>query len=205
MIVNELRTEALTAPSSPAHTHRAEFVEFRVLSGGDLYGLRVFIYRGGAGGWVPTEFAFPSTVVRAGEYVVVHLRTLEHMFIDAYPSAHNFWLPGSASRLNKNGAVYVLDGEGRVLTAVMVSEGSDPSWWGVNNRAHFARIAEFLFAQGAWRAPGGGVATPADAVALAGTGSGVTWSVSRDESAPDSGTAADWRITGATPGRPNQP
>ncbi|MCL2599861.1 MAG: hypothetical protein FWD88_01575 [Treponema sp.] len=205
LVINELRTESLTTPSTPLPSHRAEFIEFRALSAGNLEGVRVFIYRSGTG--TPTEFVFPSQRVEAGEYIVLHLRTLQYQFVDAAPTAHNFWIPGSSSRLNKTSTVYALDPDGAVLAAVMLSEHPDADWTGTG-RTHFAEVARFLFEQGAWKSADGGIATPADAVLTARVGTAVTRSVSRDETVPDTNTAADWYITannGATPGMPNDP
>ena len=199
LVINELRTESSVS--------RSEFIEFRMLTAGNLNGLRVFIYRSG-GGRTPTVFEFPRAGVRAGEYVVLHLRTLEGSAVDVSPTARNFWIPGSSSRLNKTSAVYVLDRDDRVLGAVMLSEDPDPASWVGGSRAHFAEIAEFLFERNAWKSPSGGIATPADAVITSGVGTAVTRSVSRDESAGNTNTAADWYVTannGATPGMPNDP
>jgi len=199
LVINELRTEASDS--------RSEFIEFRMLTDGNLYGLRVFIYRSG-GGRTPVVFEFPSAVVKAGEYVVLHLRTLAGLTLDVSPTAHNFWMPGSTSRLNKTSAVYVLDHGDRVLGAVMLSEHPTASSWEGSNRAHFADIARFLFEQNAWKSSAGGIATPADAVITSSVGTAVTRSVSRDEAVGNTNTAADWYVTannGATPGMPNDP
>ena len=198
LLITELRTEFSAA--------RVEFVEFRMLTAGDLGGLRVFIYRSGSRN--PTEFTFPSTRVEADDYVVLFLRTTEGSIVDVSPSAHNFWIPGSSSRLNKTGAVYVLDSDDRALTAVMISENPSPSWWEGSSRGHFPQIANFLFEQGVWKSLDGGIATPADAVISSSIGTAVTRSISRDEMVDNTNTAADWYVTannGATPGMPNDP
>jgi len=199
LVINELRTESSAT--------RSEFIEFRMLTAGNLEGLRVFVYRSG-GGRTPFVFEFPYTKVEAGEYAVLYLRTLEAAGADLSPTAHNFWVPGSSSRLNKTSAIYVLDRDDRVLCAVMISENPDPSSWEGGGRAFFAEIAGFLFEQGAWKSSAGGVATPADAVITSAVGTAATRSVSRDESAGNTGTSADWYVTannGATPGMPNDP
>jgi len=208
LAINELRILSRTGASLPAASHRAEFVEFRMLGDGNLYGLRVFIYRSGTA--EPTVFEFPEREVRSGEYAVLHLRTLAYRYSDSDPSAHNFWIPGAASHINRTAAIYVLDGAGRVLCAVMISESADPQWWQARAREHFPGIAAFLFEQGAWMSGEGRPGTPEDAVnaSTAATGTGTTNSISRDETAPGTGTAADWYVTatgGATPGRPNLP
>jgi len=197
LLINELRTEAAG--------NRVEFVEFRMLSAGNLEGLRVFIYRSGAR--TPTEFEFPKLEVGEGEFAVLYLRTPGDISADLSQTAHNFWIPGPGrSLLNKTSAVYVRDQDGRVLAAVMLSETPSASQWEASGRTHFAEIAEFLFEQGAWKSQNGGIATPADAVITSPVGTAATRSISRDETAADTKTAADWYITannGATPGRPN--
>jgi len=195
LLINELRTEG------EASGNRVEFVEFRMLSAGNLGGLRVFIHRSGS--TTPTEFEFPNLEVKEGEFAVLYLRTPGDRNADASPTAHNFWIPGpSRSLLNKTSTVYVRDQDGRVVAAVMLSEEPAPSW----TRTHFAEIAEYLFEQGAWKSRDGGVATPEDAVITSRVGTAITRSISRDETVVNTNTAADWYITadrGATPGMPN--
>jgi hypothetical protein len=90
----------------------------------------------------------------------------------------------------------------------MLSENPDP-WW---KKDHFAQAAEFLYGQGAWTVSpgdaGGVIPGPAGAVHTAAIKTAMTRSISRDETAADTNTAADWYITangGATPGKPNNP
>ena len=198
MMINELRTEA--------GRNKVEFVEFRMLSPGNLSGTKVSVYKSGA--HAPAEFVFPARKVAEGELAVLYLRTPEDGEADSSRDAHNFWLPGSNSHLNKNGAVYVEDREGTGICALMVSESADPAWWAHQARSHFAALAQSFFEKGLWKSAEGGVAGPADAVMSAGIGTGYTRSISRDEGVPNSMTSADWYVTakgGATPGRDNNP
>jgi hypothetical protein len=162
-------------------------------------------------------YEFLSVDVAEGEYVVLHLRTLEDNCVDEYgtdlgesggtdssPTARDFWIPGSDKLLHKTDAVYIVDQEGSVLNAVMISETPD-SWW---RKAYFAEAAEFLFNSGAWKSPGGEVCSPADAVSSATIKTAPTRSISRDETMQNTGTAMDWYATdtrGSTPGLPNTP
>jgi len=199
--INELRTEYATNPLI-----RVEFIEFTIESDGNLSDLCVFMYRSGSK--TPTEFTFPSTNVKAGEYAVLYLRTLENASGDVNPDAHNFWIPDDKSRINKTSAVYVQDKEGKVQSAVMISESDDAEWWTASARKHFTEVAAFLFEKGAWKSASGKAATPADAVMSQRIGTGVTRSISRDETVGNTNTAADWYITatnGATPGTANNP
>jgi len=193
LAINELRTET--------SRNRVEFIEFRALSAGNLDGLRVFARRSSSAAVL--EFTFPPTEVNAGEYVVLHLRTLENQDVSDTSSArHNFWVPGASAWINRTGAVYVLDRDGRALCAVMFSERPDPEW---NSR--LAQVAEFLFEQGVWKSPEGGVASPEDSVDTSAIRDrNITPSISRDEAAPNTGTAADWYSSAlGTPGQPNNP
>ena len=198
ILINEIRTEA----RSPS----VEYVEFRMLSDGNLGGLKVVIYRSLAR--TPVEFEFPAAEVKAGEYAVLYLRADENGRPHPEESAAlNFGIPGDASRINKTSTVYVTDRDGGILSAVMLSDGAESAWEGLS-KGHFADVAQFLFERGAWKSADGGPATPADAVQTSGVGSATTRSVSRDEDAANTNTAADWYVTatgGATPGLPNSP
>jgi len=206
MLINELRTEY----SKP----RAEYIEFKMLSAGNLGALRVFIegnYKN------PMTYEFSPVEVKAGEYVVLHLRTLDELCrdeasarldesggTDSSPTARDFWIPGSSKLLHKTDAVYVLDQDDRVVSAVMMSETPDASW----KKDYFAQAAELLFKQGAWKTADGKICGPKDAVDTSGVKTAATRSVSRDETVKNTNTAADWYIAAtscATPGGPNNP
>lgn len=207
--INELRTEWSSA------TNRTEFIEFKILSDGNLGGLRVFAASNGAN---PMIYQFSPVEVRAGDYVVLHLRTLEEdlavseygdcleesMTRDSSPTARDIWIPGSTKLLRKTEeAVYVMDPKENVLDAVMLSDNHNAEW----RRVFLAEAARFLFEKGAWSSPEGEVSRPLDAVNTSGIGTSLTRSVSRDETAENAGNATNWYITsvgGATPGLPNR-
>jgi hypothetical protein len=210
-LINELRTEY----SKP----KTEFIELRTSGPGNLGALRLFI----AGNTKqPLVCEFPPAEVKKDEYIVIHLRNIEEGTADetgtdvgvsggtdAQGNARDFWIPGSNKLLHKTDAVYFLDQDDRVIDGVMLSEKADPSW----SKEHFAKAAEFLYGQGAWTQIRQGdaeetVPGPAEAVHTAAIKTAMTRSVSRDETAADTNTAADWYITatsGATPGKPNNP
>jgi hypothetical protein len=203
--INELRTEN-TKP-------KCEFIELKTLGPGNLGALRVFAVSNAKN---PLIYEFPSIEVPAGEYITLHLRSVDEGIRDELGSslaesgganssdtARDLWVPGNAKLLRKTDAVYLLDQDGRVVDAVMLSENADSVWRG----EHFSEAAEFLFEAGAWKSKDGKPALPADAVQSAGTTN--TRTINRDETlAKYSGTQADWYITaasGATPGKPNNP
>jgi len=204
--INELRTEY----SKP----KAEFIEFKMLSDGNLGGLRVFAVSNNK---APMVYEFASVEVKAGEYVVLHLRKLEESNKDEYgksldesggtdssPTARDFWVPGTNKLLRKTDAVYVLDQNDWVLDAVMIAENSD-SW---QKKEYFANTADFLFTQGAWKSAMETVPGVADAVDSSGIKTSATKSISRKELAENTHTSADWYVTaanGVSPGLQNKP
>jgi len=202
--INELRTES----SKP----KAEFIELKMLSDGNLGALRVYV----AGNYKnPLLYEFGPVEVKEGEYVVLHLRTYEDSCVDelgesldesggtdSCSTARDFWISGSTKLLHKTDAVYVLEQDDKVLDAVMISEKPDPLW----SKNYFTDAAGFLFSKGAWKSPAGTVCSPADAVISSATT--LTRSICRDEKVENTHTAADWYITansGATPGKENNP
>jgi hypothetical protein len=206
LLFTELRTEY----SKP----KAEFVEFKTQQAGNLGALRLFI----AGNYKqPLVYEFAPVEVGAGEYILIHLRTIEEGAadetgsdlsasggVDAVSGARDFWIPGSEKLLHKTDALYFLDQDDRVIDAVMMSENPDP-WW---DKEYLAAAADFLYQQGAWSSPEGKVPGPAAAVITSNIKTAMTRSISRDESTEDSNGAADWYITatgGASPGQPNKP
>ncbi|MDR0486900.1 MAG: hypothetical protein LBG91_01500 [Treponema sp.] len=206
LAINELRT----VYSKP----RSEFIEFKMLTAGNLGAIRVFI----AGNYkAPLVYEFSPVEVKEGEYVTLHLRTLDADSRDEYgddlaesggtdssATARDFWIPDSAKLLHNTDAVYVLDQDDKALDAVMISENPD-QWW---TKEYFAEAADFLFKQGAWKSPDGKICRPADAVNTYNSRTAATRSISRDETMENTHSAADWYITansGATPGKPNDP
>lgn len=206
LLITELRTEY----SKP----KGEFVEFKTLGAGNLGALRLFI----AGNYKqPLVYEFPPVEITEGEYILIHLRSIEAGIVDetgsdlnlsggtdAVAGARDFWAPGTEKLLHKNDALYFMDQDDRVIDAVMLSENPD-SWW---NKEYLAEAADFLFQQGAWSSPDGKIPGPAAAVITYNIKTAMTRSISRDESMGDTNGAAGWYITatgGISPGKPNKP
>ncbi|MCL2443437.1 MAG: hypothetical protein FWD13_08250 [Treponema sp.] len=204
LVINELCTEY----SNP----RTEFIEFKMRSAGNLGGMRVFII-GNSNAARETIYEFPPVEVRNGEYVVLHLRTVEDSSRDelgsnlaesggrnASRTARDFWIPGNTKLLHKTAIVYVLDQDDNVLNAVMICENPNSPW----PRDYFSEAAHFLFEKEAWKSSDGETCRPIDAVRSAGTTN--TRTINRDEARANTNSAADWYITAtssATPGTLN--
>ncbi|GHV76722.1 hypothetical protein AGMMS49942_15430 [Spirochaetia bacterium] len=192
LLITELRTEY----AKP----KVEFVEIKTLSAGNLGAIRLF-----TAGTSMTEpvFEFPPVEVAAGQYLVLHLRTLDPASVnetgvnlalspgtEAFPDTRDFWVPGALKRLRKTDAVLLLDQDGAVLDGVLLSENPDTPWKEAMNQA-----AAQLTAREAWLSP-----------AVPTKGTTATRTICRDETTADTNSAADWYITGrsqASPGKPN--
>jgi hypothetical protein len=204
LLINELRTEY----SKP----RTEFVELKSLEAGNLGALRLYI----AGNTkAPLVFEFPPAEVAEEEYIVLHLRTLDSdtgavnetgpdlalsKGNEAGDSSRDFWVPDSAKLLHKTDAVYLMNQDGRIIDAVMLSETPD-SWW---SKEEFVQAADAFYQQEAWLSAEGKIAGPQDAVITEKTTP--TRSICREESVSDGNDAGDWYITAnssASPGGPN--
>ena len=204
--INELRTLYKNL--------QAEYIEFKMLSDGNLGALRVFAVSNDT---APLIYIFEPVAVKEGEYVVLHLRKLEESCRDEYgdsldesggtdsnPKARDFWIHGSNKLLRDTDAVYVLDQDDKVLDAVMFAVNAN-SWL---NKNYFSETSRLLFDQGAWKSATGTVCSAADVVNSSGIGTAMTRSISRDETAENTHSAIDWYITansGVTPGQKNNP
>jgi hypothetical protein len=204
LIITELRTEY----ANP----KAEFLEIKTLSPGNLGAIRLFT----AGtGMAEPVFEFPPAEVAAGEYLVLHLRTLDSASVnetgndlglsagaETLPDVRDFWVPETLKRLRKTDVILLLDQDDKVLDGVLLSENPDTAW----AKGDLNRGADILTAQKAWLSAGGESRSlsPRDAVLTKGTTT--TRTICRDETVPDTNTAADWYITAtsqASPGKPN--
>jgi len=181
-----------------------------MLTSYNLGGLRVFTASNRI-----MVYEFPPINVKAGEYVVLHFRTLSDENRNEYGDdltlssgtdssliARDLWIPGSIKMIDNTDAVYVLDKDNKVLAAVMFADNPGPVW----EKDYMTEAAEFLFNQGAWKSAAGTIPTPLDVVNS--TSSTATRTICRDEKAEDTRTAADWYVTvnsGNSAGYPNDP
>jgi hypothetical protein len=203
--ITEIRTEY----SKP----KVEFIEFQALSSGQLGALRLI---SSDRGFSAPLYEFPRAEVAEGEYIVVHLRTLDPAAVDecgrdrgesagteASPSARDFWVPGTEKKIRKTDGIALVDQDGRALDAVLLSESQNGAWI----KPEVSKIAQLFFEKDYWKGQeeGSGGLLPSDSVSSAGTTT--TRTVCRDETSGDSDTAAEWYISatgGATPGGPNK-
>jgi hypothetical protein len=205
-LITELRTEY----SKP----KVEYVEIKTLTAGNLGALRLFTASNSMD--VPV-FEFPPAEVKAGEYILIHLRALEPENVnetgenlgasggtEAFTDVRDFWAPSEKKILRASDAVIFLDQDDRVIDAVILSETPDV-WW---DKDGLVQAAEFLGRTQAWLpadAETGRIPTPADAVIT--TGTTPTRTICRDEAIQDNNLATDWYIaatSNASPGKPNK-
>jgi hypothetical protein len=199
LVFNEIRTEY----SKP----KVEFVEFYVLEPGNMGAIRLFF----AGyPMANPAYEFAPIEVSAGDYIVLHLRTVEEGCVDeigddlslsggteANPKARDLWIPGNNKMLHKTDVLLLMDQDDRVLDGILLCENPD-SGWGKSKEKDIAAAAELLGLQSAW------IPDPAGAVCTNGTTN--TRTICRAQSASPAQGPENWYITatsGATPGKPN--
>jgi hypothetical protein len=202
-------TEVRTEYSSKG---KSEFVEIKTKSSGNLGALRLFA---AVHSMEKPLFEFPPVEVSAGEYIVVHLRSLEEGLsnetgsncnaskgTEALENVRDFWVPGSTEVLRKTDAIFFMDQNNKIIDALLLSENDGTSW----AKAQVNAAAELFAQQGAWLGNGGYGKTPMPNDALISKSTTITRSICRDETKSDTNRASDWYITAssnATPGKAN--
>jgi len=194
--------------------NHAEYIEFKVIKGGGMDGL--FFYSVMNNAQDIFVYIFPKITVEAGEYITLHLRTMEKNNCcdeldddltvsggtDSCPSARDLWVTGSDKLIDKTCFIYIQDINGKIMDAVFLNEKPAGAW--NNSQTHFAEIAEKLCNEGMWKSAGTKPA-PLDAVNTQAVGTSPYKSVSRYEGRENTHSAKDWYITGyITPGLPNK-
>jgi hypothetical protein len=207
--INELRPEITNVGNS------AEYIEFKVIKGGGMEGLYLYIMINSQDTFV---YIFPPIDVETGEYITLHLRELDKYKcfdelredelslsggIDSCPTARDLWVTGNNKLLNKTGIVYLQDEYGRIMDAIVMIEKPNTAW--NSNQAHFLGTMERLFKCDMWQAANGNNLTPLDVVDTSAIGKNAYKSVSRYEDKENTHSAKDWFIAGyTTPGLPNK-
>lgn len=205
LVLNEIRTEY----SKP----KVEFIELVTKTTGNLGGLSVITaYQG----LLQPLYEFPPIEVTAGEYIVLHLRTVEETCVDettedlslsGATETNNFsrdlWINGSEERLRKTDGVALVDQDGNLIDATLFSEYTTGEWL----KNELSQFCSLLNEKGAWKQKTGndGPLLPQDAMPSGTTTT--TRTICRDEATEDSDSALNWYVTvtsGATPGTSNR-
>jgi hypothetical protein len=209
--INELRTEFSNA------VNNVEYIEFKVTKSGSMEGLYLYSVMNNAQDIF--MYIFPEIDVEEGEYITLHLRTLDKKNscdelrddltisggYESCPTARDLWVTGNDKLLYKSGIVYIQDNKDRIMDAIIMDEKPGATW--NSYPAFYADLTERLFKEGMWKSPEGNKPKPKDSVNTSTIGSSVYKSVSRYESRENTHSANDWYITVAgffTPGLPNQ-
>lgn len=214
LVFNELRFD------NSGSNFKVEFVEFKALGSGNLGAIRLFVAHHSL---VNPFYEFPPAEVKAGEYIVLHTRTVELGCVDetgedlglskgveAEANARDFWIPGNKKLLHNTNGFWLLDQDDRIIDALLISETADPGGLSAAFAKTFNAAAEFLGRKKAWlpisgnKIPEDWIPFPSDAVITKGTTN--TRTLCRDETITPERRASNWYITAtssATPGKPN--
>jgi hypothetical protein len=211
LLITELRTEQgkSTSPKNPQT--RVEFVELFTLEAGNLGAMRLYA---ASHSFSQPVLEFPPIEVKAGEYIVIHLRTKEEGWADetgddlslsggtdALETARDLWVPGNKKILHKEDLVYLLDQDDRIIDGVAITANpEEPDW----NSENLRKAAALFTAQGVWLPQ----PSPAAALDCKSINTSTTKSISRHQDREDSNSANDYYLTktgNASPGAPNKP
>jgi hypothetical protein len=206
-LINELRTE-MTKP-------RIEFIELRMLSAGNLAGVRLFV---ASSGTAMPVYDMPSVEVVEGEYVLVHLRVPDYINavdelegnlalstaddakaqIDCPLDVRDLWIPDNKKIVHKSDAVYFMDQTDNIIDAIVFCDkAKDVDKWGSN--PNFLSAMDTLTASEAWT--GSDIDGAFDS-----SGTTTTNTIVRNKDDSDTNTAQDWYKSGsgkASPGKEN--
>jgi hypothetical protein len=194
-----------------------EFIEILAKSGGNMGAIRLF-----AAGTSTEDavYEFPPVEVKDGEYITLHLRTLDPTIEvdelddelgksgaskgpDANNEARDLWVPGAEKILHTADVIYMLDQDDNIIDALLIAK--DASDWSKNKK--LSEAAEFVAKQGAWLNKGGETVTTVDYTDIVSSnGATLTRTLCRDEAVEDSNTLKDWYIcdtSKASPGKKN--
>lgn len=168
VVLSEVRTEASNTAKANA---KIEFVELYVHTSGNLAGISLYNASDDKFG----EYVFPSAEVTAGEYIVVHFRTMEEHAVgcldetsddlnvstapDSCDDVRDFWVPGTAARLGKSDVILLRERSGgKIVDALLYAEAGIKD----STQKKLVDAAQLAVKAGVWQ----------------GSDDGVTWVVS---------------------------
>lgn len=212
LLITELRTEQGRVGSDSPPRYRVEFVELLAQEAGNLGAMRLYI---ASHSFSRPVLEFPPIEVKAGEYIVIHLRTREEGWADetgddlglsggtdALKTARDLWIPGNTKILHKDDLVYLLDQDDRIIDGVALTSDQEKSDWVSDS---LKKAAALFAAQDAWLPQ----PSPATALDCKSIKTSATKSISRHQDREDSNSAGDYYLTAktgnASPGEANKP
>ncbi len=197
LLINEIRTDY----SKP----KVEFIELLALSDGNLAGVEI-----SCAAWEPGDaWSFPAAEVRAGDYILYHLRSVEEGLAnetgatdasggaETRADARDFWDTRTSAPLKDTNVIAVRDRKGGTILDALVIAAPEKASWPAET---MARAALDAVSAGAWKGDGS-VLTAASALGMT-----PTRTLGRKPDAPDTDTAVDWAVCAkgkASPGARN--
>lgn len=140
LVISEIRNaySSSTDSSTGSKKYKCEFIELYSLSEGNLSGIEII----SAGDGEKRKYVFPECEVKAGEFIVVHLRTKEEGSIDETGSdlslsyatdscstARDFWALNDKACLSASDIILVKNGNnGQLIDAFIFALSSLEEW-----------------------------------------------------------------------------
>jgi hypothetical protein len=215
LVINELFTESRNLTTTKNPRTLVEYVELLVMEPGNLGALRLYI---ASDSFSSPVLEFPPIEVKAGEYIVIHLRTKEEGWANetgndlslsggtnALSGARDLWIQGNKKLLHKNDFIYLVDQDNRIIDGVAISDNPAESGWKTDD---LKKAAALFASQAVWVSQDGSPVepSPADAVDCSGIKTSYKKSISRHRDPKGANNAAGWYLSGdASPGEANKP
>ena len=137
LLLSEVRTEA----SKP----KPEFIELYCLSDGNTGGMILEIFYNKASSF---KYVLPAASVKAGEYIVLHLRSYDEQkpfcvneadsddsvfsastAVDSCPDSRDFWYDDNVKLIGKTSVILLWERtKGRMLDALLIAESEKDGW-----------------------------------------------------------------------------
>jgi hypothetical protein len=210
LVINEIRFDY----SKP----KSEYIELKTKTAGNLGALRLFAVSASVKDPI---YEFPPVEVDAGEYILLHLRTLPtdngvdeletalNLAASGAPNdvpadARDLWVPANKKTVHKTDVIYLVDQDDTILDGLALCE--EAAVWD-KNKTLYSKAAELLAKQHQWLSKDGiAIKSPSAEDAVSGKKTTTTRTLCRDETIDDSNTAPDWYIcdtSKCSPGKQN--
>jgi hypothetical protein len=189
--INEIRIDYVGAKDKTFP--KVEFIEFVVVSSGNLGGVEVY----NAANAARPSYEFPPVEVSAGDFIVYHLRSIEEGLVnetgaidasagtDAKPTARDFWDTQTRKPFKDDNVILVRERKaGPIMDALLYVATKTTDWPSDTVKA----AAELAFSSGAWK-PGSDVSDAAGTKSLS-----PTRTLGRDSLSRDTDSSSDWAV-----------
>lgn len=148
LLISEVRTEYTKG--------KIEFIELYVAKSGNMSGVEILC----ANGNKPLNYVFPSCLVEAGEYLVLHCRKMEETCLDeltgnlaecsatsSSDTGRDFWIDNQSAAIGKTDVILLKNRKGGEIIDALLFAETDKNWKDGTDMENYAKAA---FDAGVW-------------------------------------------------------